>query len=170
MIGSFQNTWTVSPLHIAIWYLPFVVTSVMIGLASRQLLHMIRGRNLLIISSCGSVISAGLLGFFGEEGSHWARIVPIMICASLGLDLTYDVSSVHIAEWFESHNHGFVGAWISSLFNISVALFLGVTGEVMKATTAKDYRPAFWLQFGCSLLGLFLSLFSRIPKAASIES
>jgi hypothetical protein len=95
---------------VAIWYFSFVATSVMVGLVFRQFLYRIRGCNLLVIFSCGSVISAGLLSFVGKERNHWARIVSIMICASLRLNLTYDMSSVHIAEWFESYNHGFVGA------------------------------------------------------------
>jgi hypothetical protein len=69
----FQNIWSISPLEIAVWYVPLGVAGIILSVIEGFILHLVPGRILMIIGTLGALASQLLLANVPLEGwSYWA--------------------------------------------------------------------------------------------------
>jgi MFS family permease len=64
----FQNIWSISPLEIAVWYVPLGVAGIILSVIEGFILHLVPGRILMIIGTLGALASQLLLANVPLEG------------------------------------------------------------------------------------------------------
>jgi MFS family permease len=161
-----------SSLQTTAWFAPMAAGGLILATAGGLVLHIFSGTILLIISGVGYVISMLLFAIIPENPSYWAYIFPAMVCATIGVDITYNVSNVFITTNMPKHRQGLAGALINTLVFLGISFFLGIADISVAATNylgrEKSYKVAFWLGVGFSGVTLLLFLcFVRVGKAKS---
>ncbi|OLN87008.1 Drug resistance protein YOR378W-like 5 [Colletotrichum chlorophyti] len=160
-----------SPLLTAVWYVPLIVGGILIGTVGGFTLHLLPGRILLAISGVGNLLCVLLFAVTPENPSYWAFVFPSMICATIGIDITYTVSNVFITTNLPGYRQGLAGALINSTLFLGISFFLGmgdvVVGQTSHLGLRKSYQAAFWFAVGVAAVALLLYAFVRIGSAKS---
>ncbi|MCJ1314822.1 hypothetical protein MMC15_000134 [Xylographa vitiligo] len=161
-----------SPLLTTAYYLPMIVGGLILATVGGFLLHVLPGTLLLIISGIGFILSVLLFAVIPENPSYWAYILPAMICATIGVDVTYNISNIFITTNMPQNRQGLAGALINSLVFLGISFFLGIADIIATATARfglkQSYKSAFWFGVGCAVFSLILLvLFVKIEKAKS---
>ncbi|KAJ4986832.1 drug resistance protein [Stagonosporopsis vannaccii] len=170
----FQNIWSISPLQIAIWYIPLGVAGIIISVIEGFILHLVPGRILLIIGSLGALGSQILLAEVPLEGwNYWAWIFPATVFSTIGIDLPTILMTVFITTKLPKAQQGLAGGLLNSVLQLGVALTLGITDIIQVATVGKvglasSYKYTFWFGVGAAGVSVVLvSLWGDVPKATS---
>ncbi|ROV98012.1 hypothetical protein VMCG_07007 [Cytospora schulzeri] len=160
-----------SILYTALAFVPMAAGGVILATVGGFTLHLLPGRILLIFSGMGSVASVLLFALIPEGGSYWAWILPAMLGCTIGIDITYNVTSVFITTNIPHKQQGAAGALINSLLFLPISLFLGLADLVAASYEEKgemaSYKAAFWFGTGCAAFALVLFCFIDTGKAES---
>lgn len=81
-----------TPLQVVAWYVPFALGGCIIGTFGGFVLHLLPGTILIIIGGTAFVIAPLLFAIAPVGVNYWSYIFPSMICATLGIDITFTVS------------------------------------------------------------------------------
>ena len=168
-----QDIMGASPLQIVGWYTPMAVGGCLISTIGGFFLHIIPGTVLMIISALSWVVAPVLLAIAPAGANYWAYIFPSMICGTIGIDITFNVTNVFITTSLPQHQQGLAGAIIMILFQLSIAVLLGFAEIVNTYTRPKlglkaSYQAVFWFEVAAAVAALIvLVLFVRIEKAHS---
>jgi MFS family permease len=156
----------------AAWFTPMCVGGLILATIGGLVLHLLPGRVLLLISGAAYILSTLLFAILPEQFNYWAYIFPAMICATLGIDVTYNVSNIFITTSLPKARQGLAGAFMNSLLFLGIAVFLSFADLVVSETEGRgqseSYKLAFWLATalaGAGLIVMFLGV--RIGKAKS---
>ncbi|KAF2126748.1 MFS general substrate transporter [Dothidotthia symphoricarpi CBS 119687] len=167
-----ENVVGASPLLTAAWFVPMCVGGLILVTAGGLVLHLIPGRILLLLSGIAFVMSTLLFAILPVHFSYWAYIFPAMICATLGIDITYNVSNIFITTTMPKARQGLAGAFMNSLLFLGIAVFLGFADLAVSETEGRgqreSYKVAFWMATalaGAGLIAMFLGV--KIGKAKS---
>ncbi|KAJ8115991.1 hypothetical protein OPT61_g2485 [Boeremia exigua] len=170
----FQNIWSISPLQIAVWYIPLGVAGIILSVIEGFILHLVPGRILLIIGALGAVVSQLLLALVPLEGwNYWAWIFPATVCSTIGIDLPTILMTVFITTKLPKAQQGLAGGLLNSVLQLGVALTLGITDIIQVATVGKDglassYKYTFWFGVSAAAVSVLLVTFwGDVPKATS---
>lgn len=161
-----------SPIQIVVWCLPMVVGGFVFPIAAGLFLHLVSGTVLLIISGLGWLASPLLFALMPEGSSYWAFVFPAMIGATMGIDLTFNITNIFITTNQPSSRQGLAGAIINSLLHLSIAVLLGFA-DLAQVSTAdrgqlESYRVTFWFQTACAAASLLIMvIFVRVNPAKS---
>jgi MFS family permease len=161
-----------SPLLTAAWFTPMCVGGLMLATVGGLILHLLPGRVLLLISGVAYILSTLLFAILPVDFNYWAYIFPAMICATLGIDVTYNVSNIFITTSMPKARQGLAGAFMNSLLFLGIAVFLSFADLAVSETEERgqreSYKVAFWLATalaGGGLIVMFLGV--KIGKAES---
>jgi MFS family permease len=161
-----------SPLLTAAWFVPMCVGGLILATIGGLILHLLPGRVLLLISGSAYVLSTLLFAILPAHFNYWAYIFPAMICATLGIDITYNVSNIFITTSMPKARQGLAGAFMNSLLFLGIAVFLSFADLAVSETEGRgqreSYKVAFWLATalaGSGLIVMFLGV--QIGKATS---
>jgi MFS family permease len=140
--------------------------------AGGLVLHLLPGRILLLISGAAFILSTLLFAILPMEFNYWAYVFPAMICATLGIDITYNVSNIFLTTSMPKHRQGLAGAFMNSLLFLGIAVFLSFADLAVSETEERglrqSYRIAFWLATALASMGLILMFLGvKIGKASS---
>ncbi|KAK3626734.1 hypothetical protein LTR56_019666 [Elasticomyces elasticus] len=114
----------VEGITLAIWYTPTAVGGLILCVVGSTLLNFVRMEYLLLVSGLAWVIAPLLLAVCPTPIHYWAVVVPSMLCATLGIDMTYTISLVHFAATQPRKYQGLCGAICSILVNLGIAFSL----------------------------------------------
>lgn len=160
------------PLLTAAWFTPLCVGGLILATVGGLILHLLPGRILLLVSGTAYVMSALLFAIIPETFNYWAYVFPAMIFATLGIDITYNVSNIFITTSMPKARQGLAGAFINSLLFLGIAVFLSFADLAVSENKEKglrqSYKVAFWLATalaGAGLIIMFLGV--QIGKASS---
>lgn len=161
-----------TPIQVVAWCTPLAVGGITIATVGGFILHLIPNTILIIIGSTCFIISPLLFALAPDGASYWAWIFPAMICTTLGLDITFNVTNVFISTTLPARRQGLAGALINVVTQLGVAVCLGWADVVAGATAdqgpRKSYKNAFWFEVGCAMFaGIVLTLFVQIDRAKS---
>lgn len=136
------------------------------------ILHLLPGTILMVLSGVGYLISVMLFAIIPEQPNYWAYVFPAMTCATLGVDVAFNVSNVFITTQIPSRRQGLAGALINSTLFLGISFFLGIADIAVAETShlglKGSYKVAFWFGTGCASFALLLLiLFVRIDRAKS---
>ncbi|KAI1916635.1 hypothetical protein LOZ61_000903 [Ophidiomyces ophidiicola] len=161
-----------SPMQVVAWSTPMVVGGFIFPLAVGIFLHLVSGTILLAVSTFAWIGSGLLFALMPEGASYWAFAFPAMICATMGIDITFNITNIFITTKQPSERQGLAGALINSVLHLSIALFLGFADvaqvEMEHLGRRKSYQVVFWYQVGCSALAFaIMALLVRVSRAKS---
>ena len=145
-----------------------VINSILGGMV----MHRIPGTILLVIASCGWIVALLLFAIAPANANYWAYIFPSTICATIGVDLTFNITNVFITTSVSQKRQGLAGALINSVLFLSNSFFLGFADVASVQTTllgpVKSYHAVFWFGVACAVAALVVMVgFVRIEKASS---
>ncbi|KAF2008716.1 MFS general substrate transporter [Aaosphaeria arxii CBS 175.79] len=170
----FQNVWTISPLQIAVWYIPLGVAGLLFSVLEGFILHLVPGRVLLIISALCALGAQLLLALVPLDGwNYWAWIFPATIFSTIGIDFPTILMTVFITTKLPRAQQGLAGGVLNSVLQLGVALSLGLTdilqsAAVGKVGLAQSYKYTFWFGIGAAAVSLVLvAVWGSVPKATS---
>lgn len=155
----------------ALAFVPMAAGGIVLATVGGFTLHYLPGRMILIFSGMGHVTCVLLFALIPEGGSYWAYVLPAMIGATIGIDITYNVTNIFITTNIPEKNQGAAGALINSLLFLPISLFLGVADVVAASYEWKgeagSFKAALWFGTGCAGMALLLFCFIDTGKAES---
>lgn len=179
---SGQST-PVAGMQLVIWYLPLVVSGILFCVVGSSLAKWIELKFLVIISGLAWIGAPLVLALAPTPLYYWSEILPSMICASLGTDLTFTISNMFLAASQPQEYQGTAGAVSSILFNLGVSLSLPIaqivygTAQQGADVVAPDasgaqadidaYRKVFFYATASATLGLLICIFCFRPGLVS---
>ena len=167
-----QSIMGATPLQVAAWFVPMCTGGVIISVVGGYVLHLLPGTILIAIGGLAWIGNSLLFALAPEGANYWAFVFPAMICATLGIDIIFNVANIFISTSLSQARQGLAGALIMSLLFLGIAFCLAFA-DVTQTNTARlglkaSYQAVFWYQLGCSVLSLGIMLgFVRIRKAKS---
>jgi MFS family permease len=169
---SIEDILGASSLKTTAYFAPMAIGGIILATVGGLILHLLSGTILMTISGTGYIVSMLLFAVIPESPNYWGFIFPAMICATLGVDLTFNVSNVFITTNMPKARQGLAGALINSVVFLGISFFLGIADISVSATShlgkRESYKVAFWLGVGCAGISLLLLAgFVRIKKAES---
>lgn len=160
-----------SAIQTALAFTPMAAGGVVLATVGGFTLHFLPGRLLLIFSGMGHVACVLLFALIPEGGSYWAYVLPAMIGATIGIDITYNATNIFITTNIPHKHQGAAGALINSLLFLPISLFLGLADVVSAHYESQgvmgSYKAALWFGTGCAALALVLFCFIDTGKAES---
>ncbi|KAI1385374.1 MFS general substrate transporter [Hypoxylon trugodes] len=175
-----------TPLQTAAWFIPLAAGGFIIAMTGGFVLHIFSGQILLIISGLGYVICVLLFPLIpAQDGpdklssSHiyWAYIFPSMICGTIGIDITYNVTNVFATTAMPRRLQATAAGWIISLGYLGMAFWLGVAELAISSwsrshadenpTLRERYQIGFWTGLGLAGVTLACAVTARIGQAAA---
>ncbi|RLL93219.1 hypothetical protein CFD26_101393 [Aspergillus turcosus] len=167
-----QGIMHASPLQIVAWTVPMAFGGLLISTVGGFILHRIPGTILMLISCLGYIGSGLFFALIPENGGYWAFVFPAMVCGTIGIDISFNVTNIFITSNMPLEKQGLAGALINCTLHLGIALHLGFA-DIVQVNTAdqglrKSYQAVFWFQVALSGLGLVVNaLFVRISRAKS---
>lgn len=164
------------PIIAAVWFAPLAVGGMTIALVGGVVLHRLPGTILLLLAGSGFAVSTLLFALIPDHNpNYWAWVFPAMVCATLGVDVAFNVSSIFITTNIPKDQQGVAGACINMLVFLGMTFFLGWADFAVNSTSRPDageagenFRPAFYLGIACGGAMILLVLgFIRIGRAKS---
>ena len=135
-------------------------------------MHLIPGTLQLIFAGIGWIVAPLLFALAPADANYWAYIFPAIICATIGLDITFNITSIFITTSVSQKRQALAGALINSVIYLSISFFLGFA-DVTAVETAhlelrKSYQSVFWYEVACAAVALIVMVgFVRINNARS---
>lgn len=157
----------------------------MLGLAAGLILHLVSGYLLMMISGLGFFISVLLFALIpnqSDDGSssktflYWAWIFPTMCCATIGMDIMFNLSNVFITSSLPKREQATAAALTNSLMCLGIAFWLGIGDVAIWARGARvegdfsnleQYKVGFWVGVGLCTLAILLTVTVRMGSATS---
>lgn len=69
--------------------------------------------------------------------NYWKEVMPSMICSTIGLDLTFTISTIFLSRAQPMHYQGVAGAASSILINLAMSFSLPISSIVRDAAEAR---------------------------------
>lgn len=168
---SLTNVMGYSSIQTALAFIPMAAGGVILSTVGGFALHFIPGRLLLIVSGMGHVICVLMIALIHERGSYWAYVLPAMIGAIVGIDITYNATNMFMTTNIPHNHQGAAGALINSLLFLPISLFLGLADVVAASYEGQgervSYKAALWFGTGSAAMALFLFCLIDTGKAES---
>ncbi|KAF2772874.1 MFS general substrate transporter [Teratosphaeria nubilosa] len=131
----------ITGISLAIWYTPTAVGGVIMCVLTGALLHIVPPKLLLLVSGLAWIGASLIFAVCPYPVSYWPTVLPSMICATLGLDLTYTVSLVYLSSVQPDKLQGLCGAICSILINLAMSFSLSIV-EIVKNGASSTYKSA----------------------------
>jgi hypothetical protein len=161
-----------TPLQVVAWFVPMALGGCIISTAGGFVLHLLPGTILILISGAAWIIAPLLFAIAPAGANYWAYVFPAMICATTGIDITFNITNIFITTSFPRHRQGLAGALINSILHLGISFFLGISDMIATYTAAKgpsrSWKNVFWFEVALAAAALvILIFFVKIDKAKS---
>ncbi|TGO26005.1 hypothetical protein BPAE_0068g00390 [Botrytis paeoniae] len=163
-----------SSLQLVAWFIPLAIGGCLIGTFGGFILHLIPGTALIIFSGICWIIAPLLFALAPIHASFWAWVFTAMTFATLGIDITFNVTTIFITTSLPSSQQGLAGALINSIMQFSIAVCLGLSEIISNAVQNKSgslrdsYRAVFWFEVTCASIALCILIpFCKIDSATA---
>lgn len=161
-----------TPMQLVAWWTPTALGGCIIATVGGFVLHLIPGTILMIMAGIAWVISPLLFALAPSGANYWAWVFPAMICCTLALDTTFNITNVFISTSMPTRRQGLAGALINSLLQLSIAVALGVADNVVAHTgnqgRKQTLKNAFWCELAFAALSLIIfACFVKLDAAKS---
>ncbi|KAG5993820.1 hypothetical protein E4U43_003393 [Claviceps pusilla] len=174
----------IKPILTAAWFTPLAVGGMVLAIGGGLVLHIIPNKVLMIISCSGFVLSVLFFAIIPDPATsdkstsfiYWAYIFPAMICGTIGVDITFNVTNVFITTAMPRRHQAAAGGLINSLLYLGIAFWLGVAELAISATVEtrgghdnvadrEQYQIGFWTGLGLAIASLALVLTIKMGSA-----
>ncbi|KAL7273412.1 hypothetical protein RUND412_003738 [Rhizina undulata] len=161
-----------NPLQTVAWFSPMCIGGIIIATVGGFVLHILSGTMLMVTAGVAWVIAPLLFAIMPEGVTYWPFVFPAMIMATVGIDISFNITNIFITTGLPKRQQGLAGAIINSNMHLSIAFFLGI-GDIIASETShlgkrRSYELVFWLEIVLALIALCIMLaFVRLDKAKS---
>ncbi|KAG6149577.1 hypothetical protein E4U37_006745 [Claviceps purpurea] len=174
----------IKPILTAAWFTPLAVGGMILAIGGGLVLHIIPNKVLMIISCSGFILSVLFFAIIPDPDTsgkstsfiYWAYIFPAMICGTVGVDITFNVTNVFITTAMPRRHQAAAGGVINSLLYLGIAFWLGVAEVAISATVESrggrdnvadrdQYQIGFWTGMGLAVVSLLLVLTIKMGSA-----
>lgn len=168
-----ETVMSATPLQVVAWYVPMALGGCLISTFGGFVLHLLPGTLLIIIAGTSWIIAPLLFAIAPEGASYWRYIFSSMVCATVGIDITFNITNIFITTSLPRSQQGLAGAVIMLLLNLGIAVFLGFADVVNTYTVGnlgvrRSYHAVFWFEVACAAVALGILVgFVKIEKAES---
>ncbi|KAK4902241.1 hypothetical protein LTR27_001144 [Elasticomyces elasticus] len=168
----FQEVLGLSPMLTVAWYVPMAVGGCILAAVGGLLLHRIPALVLMFVTGAAIIIYSLLFALAPEHANYWAWYFPSMICATVAVDLIFNVANIFLSTSMPARQQGLAGALANVIPQFAIALLLGFA-DILVSETAdqgqqQSYKNAFWLNLACGSTALTIFMaFVRIDRATS---
>ncbi|OOF91480.1 hypothetical protein ASPCADRAFT_134035 [Aspergillus carbonarius ITEM 5010] len=166
-----ENIMQASPLLVVAYFVPFALGGIFFSLLGGLFLHIIPGTVLLAVSGIGWLMAPLLFAIMPPDVGYWPYVFPAMICGTLGMDVTYNVTNVFVTTCLPERQQGLAAAVANSVLFLGISFWLGwgdFTSAQVAGSLRARYQAALWLAVALAGLGLsILVLFVKIQPAQS---
>jgi MFS family permease len=167
-----ENIMGANPLQVVAWTTPMAAGGIIISVVGGLVLHKISGTLLMVMSCLGFMVSGLLFAVIPIGGNYWAFVFPAMIGATVGIDISFNVTNIFITTNISTKEQGAAGALINSTLHLGITIMLGVADIIQTNTLhnglSSSYKAVFWFQLGLSGFALVIMvLFVKIDRAKS---
>ena len=138
--GTTSDGEGLSGMTLALWYTPTAVAGLLLCIIGGRLLHVVPVMVLLLVSAVAWIGAPLSLALAPYPLGYWTVVLPSMLCATVGIDLTYTVSIVFFSSVQPLRYQGLSGAVASSLVNIAMSLALPIS-EIAMDTAKRSVDP-----------------------------
>ncbi|KAG9724197.1 MFS general substrate transporter, partial [Aureobasidium melanogenum] len=128
----------VTGIRMAWWCAPLAVGGILCGLVSGRLIHHGSPTWTLVISGVAWVAAPLLLALGSTSMGYWPFVFPAMVCATVGVDITYNIANLVLSSLSPLKWQGLAGAVNSTTVNLGIAFSLAITQVIQTATEGKD--------------------------------
>ncbi|KAK4574684.1 hypothetical protein LTR86_001525 [Recurvomyces mirabilis] len=181
-----------SGIGLATWYTPTAIGGLILCVVGASLMHIVHMKVLLLISGLAWIGAPLLLALCPLPVNYWAFVMPSMLCATLGIDLTFTISLVYFSSTQPKRYQGLCGAICSILVNLAISFALPLS-EIIEAKAAStivcdargetslykpcidrsinwSYRAMFFYAAASACCGLIIcALFVHFPRQQDSE-
>ncbi|KAK3623630.1 hypothetical protein LTR56_021493 [Elasticomyces elasticus] len=168
----FQEVLGLSPMLTVAWYVPMAVGGCILAAVGGLLLHRIPALVLMFVTGAAIIIYSLLFALAPQHANYWAWYFPSMICATVAVDLIFNVANIFLSTSMPARQQGLAGALANVIPQFAIALLLGFA-DILVSKTAhqgqrQSYKNAFWLNLACGSTALITFMaFVRIDRATS---
>lgn len=127
MVITKSNGTGMSGISLALWYTPTAVGGLILCVVGGSLLHIVPTMLVLLVSGLAWIAAPLLLAFAPLPLSYWKYVFGSMLCATIGIELTFTVSIVFISSVQPLRYQGLSGALCSILVNLAISLSLSIS-------------------------------------------
>lgn len=118
------------------------------------LLHIVPGQVLVVISGICWILAPLPFAIAPVAANYCAYVFPAMICSTLAIDITFNVTNIFITTNMPLRRQGLAGALINSVLQLGIAFFLGFADVTVTAVEQNQglrmaYKAVFWYEVGC---------------------
>ena len=162
-----------TPLLVVAWYVPMAFGGCIISTFGGFVLHLLPGTVLIVIAGTSWIVAPLLFAIAPDDANYWVHIFPSMVCATIGIDITFNITNIFVTTSLPKKQQGLAGSVTMFLLHLTMALDLGfadiVNVSMLPALGVKgSYKAVFWLEVACASAALFvLVFFVKIKKAES---
>jgi MFS family permease len=165
-----------SGMALALWYTPTAVGGIILCIIGGLVMHVVPIVILLLISALAWIAAPLLLALAPLPLHYWEYVVPSMLCATIGIDLTFTVSIVFFSSVQPLRYQGLSGAVCSILVNLAMSFALSISEIVMEKAASRPaseevlvtwgYQATFIYAAASAGLGLLICItFVRISRS-----
>lgn len=167
-----QNILGGTPLQIVAWYVPTILGGLILSTAGGFVLHLLPGTGLLIFSGAGWIGAALFFALMPKGANYWAFTFPSCVCATIGIDITFNLTTIFITTSMPSERQGLAGALVNSILHLGIAVLLGFSDIIQTKTEhlglRRSYKAVFWFGVACGAVALaIMTFFVKIEPAKS---
>ncbi|KAH0533887.1 hypothetical protein FGG08_007494 [Glutinoglossum americanum] len=167
-----ENIMGASSLQVVAWFTPMALGGCIISTVGGFVLHIFPGTILVLIAGAAWIVAPLLFAIAPVGANFWAYTFPSMICGTIAIDITFNITNIFITTSLPRKQQGLAGALINTIFHSSIAFCLGIAEVVVSGTAylglRRSYKNVFWFEVACAAAALaILALFVKIEKAKS---
>ena len=138
----------VTGITLAVWYTPTAIGGVVLCVIGGSLMHIVPIMVLLLLSAVAWIAAPLLLALAPLPLDYWSYVVPSMLCATIGIDLTFTISIVYLSSVQPLRYQGLSGAVCSILVNLAMSFSLSISEIVMNKAESTFLVPGSGLSPG----------------------
>lgn len=161
-----------TPMQLVAWFTPMALGGCIISTVGGFVLHIVPGTIVIVLAGVSWIIAPLLLAIAPVGASYWKYMFFSMICATIGIDASFNVVSIFLTTSMPAKRQGLAGALVNSILQLGIAFFLGLADITAIATRdqglQKSYKVVFWFEVAIATVALAISAgFVKIKKAQS---
>lgn len=103
------------PMQIVAWFTPLFLGGMIIATVGGFVLHILSGTILMLIAGVAWVIAPLLFAVMPSGASYWAFVFPAMIMATVGIDISFNITNIFITTGLPKRQQGLAGAMYAVL-------------------------------------------------------
>jgi hypothetical protein len=99
-----------TPLQLVAWFTPMCVGGMIIAAVGGFVLHLLSGTILMLIAGVSWVVAPMLFAIMPDNPPYWAFLFPAMVTATIGIDISFNITNIFITTCLPKRQQGLAGA------------------------------------------------------------